>query len=55
MATEGIEGYYVMTRNYGATASFWRSLGFESVFETDHGSGQWVNPAGGPYVFIDEQ
>jgi hypothetical protein len=55
VATEGIEGYYVMTRNYGATAAFWSSLGFQSVFETDHASGQWVHPGGGPYVFIDEQ
>ncbi len=55
MATEGIEGYYVDTRNYGATAAFWASLGFENVFETDHGSGQWHHPRGGPYVFINEQ
>ena len=55
MATEGIEGLYVETRNYGATAAFWASLGFERAFETDHGSGQWVHPAGGPYVFINEQ
>ncbi|HEV2369726.1 MAG TPA: hypothetical protein VGR90_07610 [Acidimicrobiales bacterium] len=55
MATEGFEGYYVETRNYGATAAFWASLGFKNVFETDHGSGQWVHPAGGPYVFINEQ
>jgi hypothetical protein len=55
VATEGIEGLYVETRNYGATAAFWASLGFESAFETDHGSGQWVHPAGGPYVFINEQ
>ena len=55
MATEGIQGLHVETRNYGATAAFWASLGFESTFETDHGSGQWVNPAGGPYVFIREQ
>ena len=55
MATEGIEGFYVETHNYGATAAFWKSLGFESLFETDHGSGQWVNPAGGPYVFIAER
>lgn len=54
MATEGIVGFYVETRNYGATAAFWRSLGFESQFETDHGSGQWVHPGGGPYVFIAE-
>ena len=55
MATEGIEGLYVETRNYGATAAFWASLGFKSVFETDHGSGQWLHPGGGPYVFINEQ
>ena len=55
MATEGIQGLHVETRNYGATAAFWASLGFESTFETDHGSGQWVHPAGGPYVFIREQ
>jgi hypothetical protein len=23
--------------------------------ETDHGSGQWQHPSGGPYLFIDEQ
>lgn len=55
MATEGIQGIYVETRNYGATAAFWKSLGFTSTFETDHGSGQWVHPSGGPYVFIAEQ
>jgi hypothetical protein len=55
MATEGFEGFYVETRNYGATAAFWASLGFANVFETDHGSGQWAHPAGGPYVFINEQ
>jgi hypothetical protein len=55
VATEGIQGLHVETRNYGATAAFWASLGFETTFETDHGSGQWVHPAGGPYVFIREQ
>jgi len=55
VASEGFEGFYVETRNYGATASFWSSLGFTKVFETDHGSGQWELPAGGPYVFISEQ
>jgi hypothetical protein len=55
MATEGFAGFYVETRNYGATAAFWASLGFENRFETDHGSGQWEHPAGGPYVFISEQ
>ena len=55
MATEGFEGFYVETRNYGATASFWASLGFKNVFETDHASGRWVHPNGGPYVFIAER
>ena len=55
MATEGFQGFYVETRNYGATAAFWSSLGFKNVFETDHGSGQWEHPSGGPYVFISEQ
>lgn len=55
MATEGFEGFVVETRNYGATAAFWSSLGFEKVLETDHDSGQWVHPSGGPYVFIVEQ
>jgi hypothetical protein len=54
MATEGIEGFYVGTRNYGATAAFWGSLGWKAVFETGHGSGQFEHPNGGPWVFIDE-
>jgi hypothetical protein len=55
VATEGFAGVYFETRNYGATAAFWSSLGFENVFETGHGSGQWEHPSGGPYVFIAEQ
>jgi hypothetical protein len=55
MATEGIEGICVETRNYGATAAFWKALGYEAAFETDHGSGQWVHPSGGPYLFIAER
>ncbi len=55
MSTEGVAGFYIETRNYGATAAFWRSLGFNSVFETDHGSGQWAHPSGGAYVFINER
>jgi hypothetical protein len=55
VSTEGIQGLHVETRNYGATAAFWASLGFKSTFETGHGSGQWVHPSGGPYVFIREQ
>jgi catechol 2,3-dioxygenase-like lactoylglutathione lyase family enzyme len=55
MTTDGFAGFYVETRNYARSAAFWSALGFESVFETDHGSGQWRHPSGGPYVFIAEQ
>lgn len=55
MSTTGFIGYYIETRNYGATAALWRSLGFEAAFETGHGSGQFEHPAGGPYVFVAEQ
>jgi hypothetical protein len=55
VATEGIEGLSISTRNYGATAAFWASLGYKNVFETDHGSGTWEHPNGGPYVFIQEK
>ena len=55
MATEGFEGFYIETTNYGATAAFWGSLGFVNTFETDHTSGQWEHPAGGPYIFIAER
>jgi hypothetical protein len=55
VATDGFAGFYVETRNYGATAAFWTSLGFLNVFETGHGSGQFEHPNGGPYVFIAEQ
>lgn len=51
----GIEGLYVETRNYGATAAFWASLGFEKVLDGQDGSAQWAHRAGGPYVFIIEQ
>ena len=37
MGTEGIEGISVETRNYGATAAFWKSMGFErQPFEPQH-------------------
>ncbi|MEZ5281287.1 MAG: hypothetical protein R2770_12540 [Acidimicrobiales bacterium] len=55
MTTNGFAGFYLETRSYAETAAFWARLGFENVFETDHGSGQWAHPSGGPYVFISEQ
>jgi hypothetical protein len=55
VATEGFEGFYVETTNYGATGAFWESLGFVNQFDTGHQSGQWEHPNGGPYVFIAER
>src|SRR5947207_402530 len=55
VATDGIEGIVVLTENYGATAAFWASLGYVNRFETDHASGQWEHPSGGPYLFIAEE
>ncbi len=55
MASSGFQGFYYETRDYAATAAFWASMGFEVVFETDHHSGQWRHPSGGPYVFINQQ
>jgi hypothetical protein len=55
VATEGIVGMYVETRNYGATAAFWASMGYTSEYESADGWGHWTHPSGGPYVFISEQ
>ena len=55
MTTESFIGFNIETRNYGATASFWQSLGFTNEFDTGHGSGQWRHPSGGPCVFIAER
>jgi hypothetical protein len=54
-ATEGIEGLYVETHNWGKTVAFWRELGFVLEFETDHHSGQLRHPSGGPYLFVAER
>lgn len=47
-------GFYIETRDYAATGAFWKALGYENVFTTDHNSGQFTHPAGGPYLFINE-
>ena len=53
MATEGIEAVFLTTHNWGKTARFFRALGFELDFETDHNSGQFRHRSG-PTVFIAE-
>jgi hypothetical protein len=53
MTTDGIEAVFLETHNWGSAARFFRSLGFELEFETDHHSGQ-LRAATGPPVFIAE-
>ncbi len=53
MLTDGIEGVYVETHNWGKTAKFLQELGFKVEFSTDHGSGMLRN-GDGPYVFSEE-
>lgn len=55
MTTKGIEGLLIETHNWGKTVAFWKALGYELEFETDHHSGQLRHPAGGPYLFIAER
>jgi hypothetical protein len=52
-STQGIEGVFVTTHNWGRAAGFFQALGFDLEFETDHHSGQLRN-GDGPYVFIAE-
>src|SRR5215471_445420 len=54
-ATRGIEMVLIETHNWGKTVAFWKSLGYELEFETDHHSGQLRHPAGGPALFIAER
>jgi hypothetical protein len=53
--TEGIQGLLIETHNWGKTVAFWKGLGYELEFETDHHSGQLRHPRGGPYLFIAER
>jgi len=53
--TKGIEGLIIETHNWGKSVAFWKGLGFELEFETDHHSGRLRHPAGGLYVFLAER
>ena len=53
MTTQGIEGIFLETHNWGRAVQFFQALGFELDFETDHNSGQLRN-GDGPYLFIAE-
>lgn len=53
--TEGIQGLLIETHNWGKSVAFWKALGYELEFETDHHSGQLRHPGGGPFIFIAER
>lgn len=53
MKTDGIEAVYLETHNWGKSAKFFRALGYELDFETDHNSGLLRNGSG-PYLFVAE-
>ncbi len=53
MATEGIEGVYLETHNWGKAAGFFQALGYELEFSTGDGSGVFRNQSG-PYVVLSE-
>src|SRR4051812_5956863 len=53
--SNGIQGLLIETYNWGKTVAFWKGLGYQLEFETDHHSGQLRHPGGGPYLFIAER
>jgi hypothetical protein len=55
VATRGVEGLIIQTRNWGKTVAFWQALGYQVEFETGRNSGRLEHPAGGPYLFIVER
>lgn len=55
MSTSGVDHIFIETRDWSATVAFWRRLGFELEFETDHHSGLLRHPLGGTYLFVAEQ
>jgi hypothetical protein len=53
--TKGIDTILIETHNWGKTVAFWRDLGYELEFETDHHSGRLRHPGGGPSLFVAER
>ena len=55
MSTKGFEHLYLETHNWSRAVAFWKCLGFDVEYDTDHGSGMLRHPAGGPTIFLAEQ
>ena len=54
MAVDGVRSLYVETHNFGKTAAFWKSLGFEHFLDLGGSSGGFRAGDGGAYLFIEE-
>ena len=54
MTTQGFDHLYLETHDWERSLVFWRALGFQLDFETDHHSGQLVGP-NGSRIFLAEQ
>ena len=54
MTIQGVRHLYIETHNWGKSVAFWKQLGFELEFETDHHSGSLVAP-NGSRIFVSEQ
>ena len=48
MTTDGVEVVLIETHNCGKTVAFWKALGYDLEFETDHHSGRLRHPSGRP-------
>ena len=55
MKTKGIQEILIETHNWGRTVAFWKDLGYELEFETDHHSGRLRHTSGGPSIFVAER
>ncbi|MFC4944721.1 VOC family protein [Pseudonocardia sp. GCM10023141] len=53
MSTAGIEAVFLTTHNWGRSAKFFQSMGYEVEFSTDDGSGLLRNGSG-PYLVLSE-
>jgi len=55
MKSKGIQEILIETHNWGRTVAFWKDLGYELEFETDHHSGRLRHTSGGPSIFVAER
>jgi catechol 2,3-dioxygenase-like lactoylglutathione lyase family enzyme len=51
---QGVGHLYIETHDWDKSVAFWKQLGFELEFETDHHSGSLVAP-NGSRIFVAEQ